>query len=103
MNLLLFPPFKLLPVMTESLLYIFILRKFKKCMVLFVYLLIKENLYLKSYLSGSKIGINAFIREGGGLIRGVTQVLRTDGLICGLGEGGGGVIGGESTVSQNST
>ena len=43
--------------------------------------LIKENLYLKSYLSGTKIGIDEFVWEGlcaggGGLIRGVTQVLR---------------------------
>ena len=37
----------------------------------------KENLYLISYLSGSKIGINAFIWEGlcaGRFILGVTQV-----------------------------
>ena len=37
-------------------------------------------MFLKLYLSGSKIGINAFAREGlctgGGLIRGVTQMLR---------------------------
>ena len=46
-----------------------------------VYLLIKENLYIKSYLSGSKIGKkigNQRIHTGGlmcgGLIRGVTQV-----------------------------
>ena len=41
-----------------------------------MYLLIKENLYPKSYLSGPKIGINAFIRKG----------------LCagGLSEGGGG-------------
>ena len=45
----------------------------------------KENLYLKPYFSGSRIKINALIRvglcvggfyEGGGLIRGVTQVLK---------------------------
>ena len=36
----------------------------RECIVLFVYLLIKENLYPKSYLSGPKIGINDFIREG---------------------------------------
>ena len=30
----------------------------------------KKNLYLKSYLSGSKIGINALTREGGELMRG---------------------------------
>ena len=33
-------------------------------MVLLVYLHIKENLYLKLYLSGPKIEINAFIWEG---------------------------------------
>ena len=31
-----------------------------------VYLIIKEDLYPKSYLSGPKIGINAYIREGSG-------------------------------------
>ena len=40
----------------------------EECIILFVNLLIKENLCLKWYLSGSKIGkeigINAFIREG---------------------------------------
>ena len=40
------------------------LKKGRKCIVLFVYLVIKENLYLKSYLSGSNIRIKAFIREG---------------------------------------
>ena len=34
-----------------------------KCIILFVYLLIKENLYLKSYFSGSTNGIGTFIRE----------------------------------------
>ena len=66
------------------------LKKWRKCIVLFVYLLIKENLYLKSYLSNSKIGINTFmgrayacggLYEGrlmleGTLMRGVTRVLR---------------------------
>ena len=56
--------------------------KNEEYVVLFVYLLINENLYLKSCLSGSKIGINAFILGGGGLdkvgglIPGVTQILR---------------------------
>ena len=40
------------------------IKELRECIVLFVYLLIKENLYLKSYISGSKIGTNAFIREG---------------------------------------
>ena len=61
------------------------LKKWRKCAVLFVYLLMKENLYLKPYFSGSRIKINALIRvglcvggfyEGGELIRGVTQVLK---------------------------
>ena len=54
------------------------LKKWRKCIVLFVYLLSKDNSYLKSYTSGSKIRINAFIRAvlcAGGLLRGVTQVL----------------------------
>ena len=38
-------------------------RKMKKVYHILVYLLIKENLYLKLYLFDSKIGINAFIRE----------------------------------------
>ena len=59
------------------------LKKYRKCISLFVYLLIKENLYLKSYLSGFKIRINAFIGRayagglyeevgGGGVISRVT-------------------------------
>ena len=56
-----------------------LLEKLRKCILLFVYFLIEENLCLKSYLFGSKIGINGLIHEGlyeGGLIRGVTQVSR---------------------------
>ena len=62
------------------------LKKQRKMYHIIVYLLIKENVYLKLYLSGSKIEINAFLRvayargEGGlhkgELIRGVTEVLR---------------------------
>ena len=44
---------------------------------------LKKNLYLKSYLFGSKVGVNALIRGimrggliRGGFIRGVTQVSR---------------------------
>ena len=37
-------------------------KKMKKMYRIIVYLLIKENLYLKSYLAGSKI--NMFILEG---------------------------------------
>ena len=61
------------------------LKIWRKRIVLFVCLLIKENLYLKSCLSGSNIGKNrnqrvrsygiAYVR-GRELIRGVTQVLR---------------------------
>ena len=40
------------------------LKKGRNCIVLFIYLLGKENLYLKSYLSGSKIEINTFIWVG---------------------------------------
>ena len=42
------------------------LKKRRKCIVLFIYFLIEKNLYLKSYLFSSKIGINALIRGGGG-------------------------------------
>ena len=69
------------------------LKKRRKCVVLFIYFLIKKNLYLKSYLFNSKIAINALIQEGlcaewlirgggGGrrLIRGVRQ---KGGQVCG--------------------
>ena len=54
----------------------------KKMYRIIHHLLIEGNLYLKSYLSGSKLGINALTRDGlcagggggGGFIRGVTQV-----------------------------
>ena len=48
-----------------------------KCIVLIVYLFIKENLYMQLYLSGSKIEIIAFIREGlcaGGIYEGGVYV-----------------------------
>ena len=75
--------------------------------ILLVCLFNKENLYLKSYFSGSKIGINALIRtglcagvlyEGGGglYIRGVTQVLRRTWIYPWGGiYAGGGLIGSE--------
>ena len=56
-------------------------KKWRSCIILFVYLLIKENLYLKSYLTGPKIGINAFGRLIGGSIY--------------MGGGGGGLKGDE--------
>ena len=56
--------------------------------MLLVFLLIKEHLYLKLYLSGSKIGINEPIRAdlyagGGGLIRGVISVEERVSLFAG--------------------
>ena len=58
------------------------LRETMKKMYRIVRLLIEENLNLELYFAGSKMGINEFIWEGlcaeggGGVIRGVTQVLR---------------------------
>ena len=72
------------------------LKKCEEKCILFVYLLIKKNLYLKSYLPGSKIGINAFMRvglcEGGAYTWSNRSVKEKVGLSFG---GGGGLIGGE--------
>ena len=78
------------------------LKKRKQCIVLFTYFLIKK-LYLKSYLFGSKIGINALTRwimRGGAYTRGRaytwsnTSVKEKMGLFA-EGPMRGGLIGGE--------
>ena len=72
-----------------------------------VYFLIKVNLYLKSYLSGSKIGINAFYGRAyarGELINEVKKCLGKGGLIYRgpvRDGGGGGLIGGEIWYSMS--
>ena len=75
----------------------------KKCIVLFVYLLIKENLYLKLYLYSSKIGINAFIWEPlcAGKLIGRGAYARSNTSVkekVGLSAGGGGLIAGEIRI-----
>ena len=55
------------------------LKKLRKSIVLFIYFLIEKDLYLKSFLFGSKIEINALMQGSlcsERLIRGVTKVLR---------------------------
>ena len=75
----------------------------------YIYLLTKENLYLKLYLSVSKIGINAFIKVGlssgglyEGLIRRITQMLRKSGLTCGGAYTRGGAYRQRNTVMSQS-
>ena len=80
------------------------LRKRRKCIVFFVYLSIQEILSLISYLSGSKIRINASMGELGIMCEGIytrlTQELRKRWAylcVC-VGGGGGGAYRRRNTI-----
>ena len=66
--------------------------KNEECIIFFIYLLTEENLYLKSYHSGLKIGINAFIWVGA-YTR--SNISAEDKVGLSGGGGGGGLIGRE--------